>query len=146
MYSALAGAPFRGDCRGCGGPLPRTKKGHISRTRRWCGQECIDRTLGGHAWWMAREVALKRAGGRSGWTCAHCGGCEGSPEVNHIGPLYGWGYGDGCHNHQDNLEVLCHGCHVRVTGQQREARNRGGQMALEAREVVAGSTPALATR
>lgn len=42
-----------------------------------------------------------------------------SLEVNHIEPRRGAGYGFGCWNHQDNLETLCHGCHVEVTTAQR---------------------------
>jgi hypothetical protein len=42
--------------------------------------------------------------------------------VNHIEPRVGKGYGWGCWNHQDNLETLCHDCHVVVTKSQAEAR------------------------
>jgi len=45
-----------------------------------------------------------------------------SPEVNHIDPRVGEGYGFGCWNHQDNLETLCHSCHVKVTKLQRHDR------------------------
>lgn len=47
-----------------------------------------------------------------------------SPEVDHIVPRVGRGYGLGCHNHQSNLRTLCHQCHVEVTAQQRRARGR----------------------
>ncbi len=40
-------------------------------------------------------------------------------EVNHIIPREGKGYGQGCHNHQENLETLCHACHLQVTADQR---------------------------
>lgn len=40
-------------------------------------------------------------------------------EVNHIEPRRGGGYQAGCHNHQANLETLCHRCHVAVTRMQR---------------------------
>lgn len=36
-------------------------------------------------------------------------------------PVRGGGYGDGCAHHQDNLEVLCHACHVEATARQRAA-------------------------
>lgn len=39
-------------------------------------------------------------------------------EVNHIVPRVGQGYGFGCHNHLDNLETLCHPCHVAETTRQ----------------------------
>lgn len=45
-----------------------------------------------------------------------------APEVNHIEPRSGKGYGMGCHNHADNLETLCHSCHVEVTESQRNLR------------------------
>ena len=45
-------------------------------------------------------------------------------EVNHIVPRVGAGYGNGCHNHQDNLETLCHACHVTTTTQQGRDRRR----------------------
>lgn len=43
-------------------------------------------------------------------------------EVNHIVPRNGGGYNSGCHNHLDNLQLLCHRCHVGVTKQQRADR------------------------
>lgn len=43
-------------------------------------------------------------------------------EVNHIEPRVGAGYSAGCWNHLDNLETLCHRCHVRVTTNQGRAR------------------------
>ncbi len=45
-------------------------------------------------------------------------------EVNHIEPLNGRGYHIGCVHHLDNLQTLCHGCHGKVTLQQRSERNR----------------------
>lgn len=41
------------------------------------------------------------------------------PEVNHIVPRNGGGYGFGCWNHQSNLELLCRRCHQQKTRQQR---------------------------
>ena len=39
--------------------------------------------------------------------------------MNHIEPRNGEGYGIGCWNHQENLETLCHGCHLKTTAEQR---------------------------
>jgi hypothetical protein len=50
-----------------------------------------------------------------------CGATE-NLEVNHIDPLVGRGYSMSCYHHQDNLEVLCHDCHVVVTNAQRRER------------------------
>lgn len=44
------------------------------------------------------------------------------PEVNHKTPLVGQGYAWGCVHHSDNLETLCHRCHVQVTKWQRSER------------------------
>lgn len=43
-------------------------------------------------------------------------------EVNHIEPRNGKGYRPGCHHHLDNLETLCHPCHVAITNEQRATR------------------------
>ncbi len=42
-------------------------------------------------------------------------------EVNHIHPLNGNRASFGCGHHQDNLEAICHDCHVEITTQQRRA-------------------------
>ncbi len=54
-------------------------------------------------------------------------------EVNHIDPRNGAGYANGCHNHQDGLETLCHTCHVETTKQQGRERRRAAspQYAME---------------
>lgn len=65
-------------------------------------------------------------------------------EVNHIDPRRGGGYGPGCWNHLDNLETLCHRCHLDVTAEQlrqqavetvgrlaRQAADRAGQARLD---------------
>ena len=83
-------------------------------------------------WSAARRAARRRAR----WSCEHCGlkpseirrdprarravaRQELRLEVNHIQPLIGTYRGVTCFNHQDNLEVLCHRCHVAVTKEQR---------------------------
>ena len=43
-------------------------------------------------------------------------------EVNHIELRDGAGYASGCWNHLENLETLCHDCHVVVTNEQRRGR------------------------
>lgn len=129
LYPILVDAPSRGLCRGCATPLKRNKDGGISKVRNWCSTDCAQAVLRNHFWGYARTEAVYRSRG----TCAHCKvRIIGTPEVNHIAPRYGQGYGKGCWNHQDNLEVLCHGCHVAVTGKQRAARATGGQMRMEA--------------
>jgi hypothetical protein len=47
------------------------------------------------------------------------------PEVNHVEPRWGAGYGTGCWNHQTNLQVLCHECHVAETARQKRERIAG---------------------
>ncbi|MCU1352007.1 MAG: 67, gp67 [Acidimicrobiales bacterium] len=47
-------------------------------------------------------------------------------EVNHLVPRLGRGYQAGCHHHLDNLETLCHRCHVAVTTQQQADRRAAG--------------------
>lgn len=138
-----------GKCRGCGAELPRNKRtDEIVKTRVWCAPiterewqldyVCRDLWLRNHFWGYARHGAIRSANERAGLPmidvsapCAVDGVVTSHPEVNHIGPRYGGGYGDGCHNHQDNLEVLCHDHHVAVTGQQREARKHEGQAVME---------------
>jgi hypothetical protein len=85
-----------------------------------------------HVWAAARRAARRRAR----WACERCGlkpseirkdplarsafsRHELRLEVNHIQPLIGAYRGVTCLNHQPNLEVLCHRCHVAATGEQR---------------------------
>lgn len=88
-----------------------------------------------HVWSAARRVARRRAR----WACERCGfkpsvikkdpGAKAAfqrhelrLEVNHISPLTGRYRIVTCLNHQDNLEVLCHSCHVEATNGQRQLR------------------------
>lgn len=88
-----------------------------------------------HVWFAARRAARRRAG----WACERCGlkpsvirrdpverkryaRHELRLEVNHIVPLVGAYRLVSCSNHQANLEVLCHGCHVVATAAQRSGR------------------------
>jgi hypothetical protein len=63
-----------------------------------------------YAFWTRKELGREDTGN---WL-----------EVDHIDPRVGRGYGTGCWNHQDNLRVLCHTCHVKVTRRQRIDRHR----------------------
>lgn len=117
-----------GRCARCGAPL-------TGRQTRWCGETCKDYYERNHYWQLARPAALRR----DLYRCRRCGW---SPlakqltlfpeldkryadlEVNHVIPRVGRGYNSGCHHHLSNLEVLCHGCHLKVTRRQRIARSR----------------------
>jgi hypothetical protein len=85
-----------------------------------------------HVWAAARRAARRRAR----YACQRCGfkpydlrrdpiarkgytRYELRLEVNHIQPLAGAYRGVTCLNHQNNLEVLCHRCHVLATTAQR---------------------------
>ena len=119
-----------GTCGGCGKPL-------TGRSWWFCSSvqgrnPCRERYFTNHDWSEARREAVRR----SGRVCAHCGATVPEPEirrdslelerdlleVNHKVPRNGQGYRMGCWNHQDNLEVLCHPCHAKVTAGQ--ARDR----------------------
>ena len=88
-----------------------------------------------HLWFVARRVARRR----SGWACERCGfkpsvvrrdpvqrrryaRHELRLEVNHKIPLLGAYRLVSCGNHQSNLEVLCHACHLAATAAQRLGR------------------------
>ena len=105
--------PKEGHCWRCGDPLPRGR-------RKWCGDVCGRWYGDQHDWTSARKLVRRR----DRWTCRHCGvrPPRGGIEVNHIVPRGGGGYRFGCWNHHDNLETLCHDCHVRATNLQRLAR------------------------
>jgi 5-methylcytosine-specific restriction endonuclease McrA len=112
------GPEVPGRCAWCLGTLP-------PRRRRWCGDRCKGTYLDNHFWGWARHLAIVRAGGFGEATCDQCGRrIRGAPEVNHVEPRAGAGYDDGCHHHQTNLQVLCHGCHVAETT--RQIRERRG--------------------
>jgi hypothetical protein len=90
-----------------------------------------------HLWPVARRAARRR----SGWACERCGfkpamvrrdpverrryaRHELRLEVNHVTPLAGSYRTVSCGNHQSNLEVLCHACHVVTTASQRRSGMR----------------------
>ena len=123
---------IKGVClwKDCRNPLPRRK-------RKYCSRRCANFFFMNHFWSSAARWAIKFAD----WTCELCHSvdadnasfyvrdelvCSGlALEVNHIKPLNGSERNTTCANHQLNLQVLCHKCHVEVTNQQnRERKNR----------------------
>ena len=111
------------DCRR---PLSKYK-------RHYCSNRCATLFTINHSWGGTREWAIKFA-------CGMCERCRrfiaeyerdymsrtSTPglvlEVNHIVPLNGAPRAKTCANHQMNLEVLCHDCHVAETTRQIRAR------------------------
>lgn len=133
-----------GTCGACGKPLE-------GRNRWFCrsapgeqyGDSCRHRFAINHWWGEASRAAIER----DNWICRRCssdlshpaqsGGYDTRsldlrPEVNHIVPRDGAGYGNGCHHHQDNLETLCHKCHLLTTAEQRGHVPGGKQRARRA--------------
>lgn len=110
------------------------------RKLRYCSKPCADWFAENHFWGMARTAAYKRLvfniATRSG-CCSRCGEPEapfGLPgdaeypaylrtrlEVDHIKPINGGARSTTCANHQDNLRVVCHSCHLVLTAEQRAA-------------------------
>lgn len=113
-YCALGDCGLQHDRRVDGRPTYCCSAAH---TREWKRN---------HMWGAAKAAVKKRDR-----ACVRCHLPRGgdNPEVNHIVPREGSGYGTGCWNHQDNLELLCHDCHVGVTAEQARARARNGAAA-----------------
>lgn len=113
--------PYRdtpGVCDAHGTPL-------TGRQTRWCSSSCAYVLTLQHDWNAARRAVVARDGNK----CVSCGKpgdvnhlLRSTLEVNHIVPRVGKGYGWGCWNHHDNLETLCHDCHVKVTNAQAAER------------------------
>ena len=82
----------------------------------WCGDTCQRGWRMLHDWGTARSRAMWRAG----YKCQRCG--KPAKEVNHRNPLVGRGYHAGCVHHPDNLEPLCHECHLVETIKQLRSR------------------------
>jgi len=112
----------------CRAPLP-------SRRTAYCSDRHAREFERNHVWFAARRAA--RRGAR--WSCERCGfkpseirrdpdarahyrRHELRLQVNHIEPLVGAYRLVTCANHLSNLEVLCHRCHLVVTGEQRSDR------------------------
>lgn len=110
-----SGPVEKGRCAWCGAELGPGR-------RRWCSNECPAEWGRQHWWTTARRICLDAAQDETGIPrCVHCHTGVAS-EVNHIEPRNGAGYDAGCWNHQENLEALCHACHVVVTTGQQRAR------------------------
>ena len=103
-----------------------------SRRSAYCSDRHAREFERNHVWLFARRAARRRAAYR----CERCGfkpsevrkdpaareryaRYELRLEVNHIRPLEGAYRSVTCLNHLDNLQVLCHRCHVEVTNGQR---------------------------
>ena len=112
----------------CPAPLP-------ARRTAYCSDRHAREFERNHLWFVARRVARRRARYR----CERCGfepsAIRRDPsarasytrhelklEVNHVAPLVGAYRLVTCANHQDNLEVLCHRCHLVATAEQRANR------------------------
>lgn len=108
-------------CRLCQRKLPPR--------RAYCSEVCRLAFEQDHFWGLARHRALRRAKlpgtGRWRYRCAKCEGETDRPEVNHITPVVGGYRSVSCLNHEENLEVLCHNCHLGETAGQRAARAQG---------------------
>ena len=101
----------KGHCHWCGKKLS-------GRRTRWCSTKCSRLAVVNHRWTNARH-AIK--GRRAEWRCEQCGVVTAKIEVNHKVPCKGKHSTWGCWHHEDNLELLCHGCHVTKTREQRAA-------------------------
>jgi len=122
----------------CRRPLP-------PRRPAFCSDRHAREFENNHVWLYARRAARRRAG----WACQRCGlkpsAIRRDPEarraipryrlrleVNHIEPLVGAYRGVTCRNHLENLEVVCHACHLIITRVQRAGRRATGVDAVTA--------------
>ena len=134
--------PHTSGCRQCGKEIPKH--------RAYCSNICANVFEANHFWSTAsyRAIEKSRPFGptqkphgypRHGKpTCARClkecgsFGGKREAEVNHIHPLNGQRPHFGCCHHQENLEVLCHACHVEIGIEQRAAGLIGRQRVVRA--------------
>lgn len=142
--------PFDSGCRQCGAP--------IADSRAYCSVECSDVFQRNHFWNTASYAALERARPFGPTQKVHghpwrglpvCSRCfkvcqsfrdKREAEVNHIKPLNGTRPHFGCCHHQDNLEVVCHDCHVQIGIEQRAAGLIGRRVATRSRRAQEVST------
>lgn len=130
--------------------VERCRRALPPRRSAYCSDRHAREFERNHLWSAARRVARRR----SRWACERCGFTpavarrdpverrryarhELRLEVNHIVPLAGAYRMVNCANHQANLEVLCHACHVNATTSQRSALLADGR-----EHSIAATTPA----
>lgn len=139
--------PYCGQCGFCGKDLVNT--GYACRASKDVRPPHLDEYNKNHYWGQARFEALRRdeykcvkCGWPEGVDQSICPDCEtpyvrprfettrwcipcrksagrGPLEVNHIIPRDGNKDDNSCFHHLENLETLCHACHVDVTAEQR---------------------------
>lgn len=134
--------PYCGECGYCGKALVNT--GYACRAKKSVQPPHLQEYNRNHYWGQARYAALRRddnkcvkCGYQEQYRCPECGGslyggrwcrgCRREPgrgplEVNHIIPRNGNKDDNSCFHHLDNLETLCHDCHVKETRVQRRHR------------------------
>jgi hypothetical protein len=124
----------------------------IGRRSAYCSQTHARAFEADHLWPAARRRARRKAR----WACQRCGfkpsAVRKDPElargyrrhelkleVDHIDALRGRYRFVSCLNHADNLEVLCHRCHVEVTNARRSSG--GDASTLETDDVTTYDPP-----
>jgi hypothetical protein len=141
--------------------LARCRAALPARRTAFCSDRHAAEFERNHVWIHARRAARRRAR----WACERCGfkpsDVRKDPaarrtyrrhelrlEVNHIEPLEGAYRSVTCRNHQTNLEVLCHRCHLTETGMQRarSTASAASPPSDEARTLVDGLASGGGTR
>lgn len=144
--------PTLSGCRGCAGPIGKGKSyycddpdckltfesNHFYRTAANAAvflsgipsevyPEVCEPRDDGYCWTHVGWVPHAPLPRFTGYRCARCLQPTHRPEVNHIRPLNGDRHHFGCQHHLQNLEVLCHQCHLATTAHQRAMRLIGGR-------------------
>lgn len=110
LLSCIYLVPKKGYCWKCSKKL-------TGKQRKWCSVACSSWFKKNHVWRFARKAARRR----DGWKCVQCGESNKKKlEVDHIEPRNGAGYNLSCGHHLENLQVLCHSCHLIKTNRQRQ--------------------------